>query len=112
VNAFTVGQRVTILGRLGGIIRLTEVERVTSRGSRVYVKGWQTPFDRHGYTPGFQKIVPTTSEHGETVRRAELWEKIDAALGTLAGAEERNRKRSAISMETLAQIVALLGGHS
>lgn len=107
--SFTVGQRVTVLaGYRGEPERITTVRAITHRGTQIRLAGSDVVYRSSGFSGGYNgnRIVPSTPEHEEHIRRAELWRSIDAAIYPTS-AEQRESARSKISTPTLEEIARL-----
>lgn len=109
-KAFVVGQEVAVFSasdRLEAISRIEKIVRKT-----IHVEGQTIPYDLDGTqrTSGFRrgKIVAVTKKHRDALTRRDLWDEIDMALGTHAGAAKREELRVGVSTETLGKIVELL----
>lgn len=109
-KAFVVGQEVAVFSTSDRLEEISSVEKIVRK--TIHVEGQTIPYDLGGTqkTSGFRRgrIVAVKQEHRDVLTRRHLWDKLDTALGTHAGAARREEARDEVSTETLAKIVELL----
>lgn len=107
---FVVGQEVAVFSASDRLEEISRVEKIVRK--TLHVEGQTIPYELSGSqrTSGFRRgrIAAVTQEHRDALARRCLWDVLDTALGTHAGAAKREEVREGVSTETLGKIVELL----